>query len=718
MRRRDFLIDAAAAATAMVVPAGLARAREPGQEPGAGALKGFIVSDAHFGWRHEQQPAPEQQREMMGRIIRRFPDLDLFIDTGDAHHSGADDQARGLWTDIIAGGCAGLPFYYVAGNHEIVPTCGLDPEWRCNRLGSVSCRPYYSFDFKGIHLVSLPELERAVLINREAMEWLALDLEVHKDRTVLILSHNNILGTTCPLGAYGYRGLANSPQMLALLDRYPNVIGWLNGHNHTYEVLERDNRLYVSNGRIGGFIPPALWGRVGQGHLGGIYFEVTPTGLTVRSYSATGEAFLDELGETHLSARLETRTTLDTQAPPTYCYGAGGSRDRQRIPVIHHHATGRRPAELFIAGADDASFNDDPDFALYQLRIHDTLGPHAQLMGASVQMHPKWHEMWVENTVYEWLDPGVRFLARQSPNDVTRMTVPLQDHGRATYYRCPPGRRYRATLDIETPQGGQRLRLQFMVHDRNLRKLATVHGPVWTLNKGRHKQEAEALLPDLAELDCIYNNASSNNVIHLMVLAEFSNLSAAVTLHRFGLALADAEGPTRDPAMVVDGKRFEHQGELTPDRVIRLTIPAPAGNRTVYEPRAKGNRRLTWLVRHRGPDWQVRNAPVADQGDHLHVGPLRNNFSNRREIVIAPLTPAGQAYVHRLRDLDEARVYPLNRGNRKLRVEIVKAAGPCEVELVARAKARNVTGADTWKQQGNRLVLQAQPGSVLELDFS
>jgi len=116
-------------------------------------LKGFIVSDAHFGWNHEQQPTPETQRLMMQRIIRRFPDLDVFIDTGDAHHGALKrkpgDIARGNWTDIIAGECGITPFFYVAGNHEIIGTLyDGDQEWRCNALGSVSCRPYYSFDIK------------------------------------------------------------------------------------------------------------------------------------------------------------------------------------------------------------------------------------------------------------------------------------------------------------------------------------------------------------------------------------------------------------------------------------------------------------------------------------------------------------------------------------------------------------------------------------------
>ena len=718
MRRRDFLIETAAATTALSVGPRLLRANDSPDGTSPAVLKGFIVSDAHFGWRHSQQPAPDEQREMMRRIMARFPDLDLFIDTGDAHHGNAGDEARGHWTDVIAGGCGSLPFYYVAGNHELIPAAGGDSEWRSNQLGSVCCRPYYSLDLKGIHFVSLPEMKRAVFVTRETMEWLALDLEVHKNRTVLILSHNHILGTTMPVVEPGYRGLANSKQVLSLLDGYSNVIGWLNGHNHTYEVMKRGNRLYVSNGRIGGFVPPTAWGKVGQGHLGGIYFEVASDRLAVRSYSATAGKFLDELGDTHLSATLRTHTTLDPDAPPTHCYGAGGSRDGQRIPVIHHHATNRKPAELFITGTDEASFNDDPDFELYQVRDLPALGLHHQLMNTSVQLHPHWKEAWEENTVYEWLDPGIKLLARTRPEDVTRMSVPMIDHGKATCYRCPPGRKYRAVLDLETARGGQRLQLQFMVHDRKLRKLATIDGPELKLQVGRHRRTVDVEVPDFPDSDCIYNNLTSDNVVHLMVLAEIRNLTVDLTLHRFELAFADADGPTRNPALVVDGKQYGHEGDLAPGNVVRVELPPRAGGRTVCEPRVKGNRRVTWLIRHPAPDWQVRNAPVADRGDHLVIGPLRNTFSDRREIVIAPMTRTRQPLVHRIRNADEVRVYPLNRGNRQLAIAIIDAPGPCEIEIVSDREPRKVIGARKWRHENSRLLIEADKGSTVRVDFS
>jgi hypothetical protein len=736
MNRRDFIKSTAVVCGSVVVgPVCLAQNMSPGQ--GSGILKGFIVSDAHIGWEPDPrffkpgtQPAPELQAEMMRRIIRRFPDLDVFLDTGDPHHSGLEsikgDQARGDWTDIVAGECGASPFFYVPGNHDLTPDAlspqthrwtaagsqeGEDPEWRCGSLGNLACRPYYSFDLKGIHFVSVPELEAPTLVNQECIEWLKLDLEISKNRTVILLAHNNIKGTTQSFGGKGYRGLLNSEKMLSILTSYPNVIAWMHGHNHTYEVVEKFNKLFVSNGRLGGYNPPPDWGRVGQDHLGGIYFEVRSDKFIVRSYSATAEKFLDELGDLQLSGELRTRTTLDSNARPAYSYGAGGMVDGQRIPVFNHHTMTGKHSELFVIGANTPILNDDPMFLNYQEQVvNSVMGNDWYMAGSSIG--PGGFEK--ENKIWEWQNPGVRLHSQESPRQTVDVCIPDFRWERC-HYRCAPDRKYKAALDIDSPKGGQQLQLQFIFRDKAGMKLASVAVASMVIKPGLHTYEAVAQLPAAEAQATIYTDPASDNQIQIMVKATFSQLSNELTLRKYELRAADAQPDTTDAAIIIDGKRYAHAGLASSDRPVRFKLPVPTSERSVYECQAGGNRRMTWLVRHQALDWQVRNAPVADNGNYLEVGSLRNTWTHRKEVVIAPLGKVNGPYVHRLQNTERVRIHPLNRNNNALKIEVLKCSADAQITVYSQKAPTQVTGAKDWKYNAPNLTISVATGNKIQV---
>jgi len=676
----------------------------------ADCLKGFIVADAHFGWQDRRQPSPEKQREMMRRILSRFSDLDLFIDTGDIHHGNlrgeVGDRARLLWTKIIANGCGRLPFYLVPGNHEVTGTGEGDHEWRCARLANFSCRPYYSFDIKGVHFVSLPELVRTIYVTKESLEWLALDLAVNTDRTVIVLSHNSLQGTTTPYEE-GYRGLANSRQVLELLQRHPNVLAWMHGHNHNYQVIEKYGKLFVSNGRIGGF-DPSRDNPEGFHGLGGIYFEVASNGLTVRSFSAERGVFLDELGLEGVSGRLAARSSFNPKAAAGFSYGYGGARDDQRIPVYHHHVGPAAHREIFLAGAAGGVINDDPGFSMFMSRrAGRRQEPDWQLMGSSV-VGP--------NALWEWANPGVRILPRTRANAVTTLTVPHQRHGRANYYRCPPGRAYRASVELEAGPGGQRLQLTFQVHDRSGRELARLPGPLWTLTEGQQRQQTEAQIPALAESRTLYADPECDEEVQLMVLADFSNLAAPVTVRRLELSFADADGPTRDAAIELARQRFGPTGPLAVDRPWQTEILAPTAAREVVTARAQGNRRMTWLIRHTNLLWQVRNAPAAFRDGRLEIGPLRNKWSPHAEVLLAPLARVPYPIPHRLRGVNLLRIRMPSERDPVLTMELLQLLSPAEIEVLAPDRPARVEGADDWSfASGRILIRRCTPGEIVVL---
>lgn len=698
LNRRHFIVDSVAAGT--LLPA-------LGRPVDTDVFRGFIVSDAHFGWHGKwngelMQPAPEVQRKAMRNIINAFADLDLMIDTGDAHHGslrGEDgDVARGNWTDIIPGVSGSLPFMYVPGNHEIMGWTEGDPEWRCNRLGSLCCRPYYSFDIKGIHFVSIPELMMAVYVTKETIEWLKLDLEVNRGKTIVLLSHNHIIGTTGP-DEEGYRGLVNSQEMMEIIETHPNIIAWMHGHNHNYQVVKKKDRLFVSNGRIGGFDPSR--GRYG---IGGIYFEIGKNGMKVRSFDAEQGRILTPADGPELGDDLSVLTSYDPNESFSYSYGAGGSRDAERIPVINHYAGGKNEDRLYVAGADGPMISEDPKFTLYQCRRSNN---HKQLFGFIVR-DPE--------NLWGWDDPGIRLYKRDDGKDI-RVTIPHYGAGQCAYYRCPPDKTYRVVLDIEAETAGPVLDLQFLWFDRNGKQLAQWNMPKYEIPKGRRIKVFETEAPDPEKLATIYVDPQEDNVLNFVSQAIFSSMSAEVKVHGFRLEMTGSGVQTLNPVVSVDERPFAREGLLAVGDVAVYEVPAFRSGRQVIGTGAQGNGRLTWLIRREGLDWQVRNAPVSDRGAYLEIGELRNPWTFNKEICIAPLFPCSEIHVSRLSKVKGAKIYPLNRGNKTLQVVVDGTLDSrAVVEIISPFKPKLVMGSKHWEYKDGRLLVEVDAGSRIEIE--
>ncbi len=705
MRRRDFLQTTMAGLSGGMVMSLRGGAEEPA--PGASRLSGFIVSDAHFGWVNDQQPEPELQRTMVRRILDRFPDLDLFVDTGDAHHGNlrgeAGDAARTNWMDVIANECGPIPFYFVAGNHDIIGTADGDAEWRCERLGSMSCRPYYSFDLKGVHFVALPEMLRAIYVTEESLEWLQLDLEINRDRTTIIFSHNNIAGTTSPYDE-GYRGLVNSDAITGLLKRYPNVLAWMHGHNHNFEVVESENTLFVSNGRIGGFDPSRKRPEGSHG-LGGIYFEVTAEGVLVRSYSAEKQRFLDEEGLDFTAGRLATPTTIDPDAPPSHSFGYGGARDGQRVPIFHHHAGGA--PEVFLANCKRPSFNEDPGFRLYAVRNDGRAGGGQKMLLTG--------DVSGGRDAWEWANPGIRVLAATSDTRSLSLSIPEDGHGRVGYFRCPPGADYRFVLDVDAGHGGQELDLMFHVHDSKGSPCIAIEGPRWTLEPGRHRRDVVVSVPALADLPSIYSDPNDDRELNLMVVVSFPDLPHDVVIREASLAFADAVEGTATPLIRIDGGEFSSSAFTGP--FARLAGPAEMPARSVVTAQAGGSRRITWMLRQTGVKWQVRNALVIHRGEYLEIGPIVNRWMEIPSVLIVPMQRTSVPFVHRLYNVNRARVYPLAEKPGQLRVDVLDTLGPVSVDIVADSAPASVTGGTRSGTSGNISTFTLE-GESLRLEFT
>lgn len=673
-------------------------------EPPAGdrvdALTGFIVADAHFGEDNPNQPAPQEVRQMINHVHRRFPDLDVFMDAGDAYHKADDESQRGDWLTYLAGASPQIPFYYVAGNHEAVNfSHESNPEDAVIQTGSLSARPYYSFDLKNVHIVSLPQLMHANYHSAEELAWLKLDLELNQDKTVILVSHNALPDTTAHQTSPVYRQVANSEAIFDLMRQYSNIRAWIHGHNHVYDVVQKDGNLFVSAGRIGGFMPGGQNSPWGSQHLGGIYFEVQQDSLTVRAYSASEKRFMDRLGYPHLSQTLRFDTSLDSDAPASLSYGYGLARDGQRIVAYNHHLNPTQ-RELFVSGSSGPIFSDNPQFQSFS---EDD--KHGKTLNA-IRISP--------NHSYEWLDPNIRLLPRE-PGETTKVDLPSPNQAQRAYYRIAPDRHYTAALDLDALGQGQQATLEAKVHDSEGNLVATLPSESWTLTGDPQTLRYQFYVPTLSTYPSIYTDSTLDRQFQLSVQARFANMHRAVTLEEFSLQLTDATGSTSNPNLIIDGVNYAHTGTLGPDEYDRFNLPIRSNPRSVFEAHAEGSGLLTFLVRETGLQWQVRNAVASQSGDTLVIGPMRNNFAKQPEILITPMGDRARPYLNRLRNIDQARVTYTEAG---LAVEIVEAYGPQGMlTVVADTPPQQVQGAKRWSFKNGLLKIIAPAGTLVNVKF-
>jgi calcineurin-like phosphoesterase family protein len=181
----------------------------------------------------------------------KFPAETLTLEPINWKHT---HQFLAVWNTLAC------PKHLVLGNHDYyVPhrdSDGLAKPASVLRAFGFKDKAYYEFAHKGFRFVVLdgdlshlnvdaasPEYAQARAyydavegphrqpwnagISQQQIEWLAgvLDRALQAREPVVLMCHYPIHK---PLG----HSLLNSEEMRAMLDRYPNVVLWLNGHNH------------------------------------------------------------------------------------------------------------------------------------------------------------------------------------------------------------------------------------------------------------------------------------------------------------------------------------------------------------------------------------------------------------------------------------------------------------------------------------------------------
>ena len=692
-------------------------------------LRFFVVSDAHFGWKGQRQPDPEEQRRCMALIMQRFPNLDFFIDSGDGHHNNADDTARAQWVEIIANGCGRLPFFFVAGNHEVDVWKYGDPEMRSNALASVSARPYYSFDIKNIHFLVLPQLMYMSYLTREALDWAYLDLAANHDKTTIVLSHNSIVSTTSAGNNATYRQLWNSDAALALLDSHPDVQAWMHGHNHSYEIVPKHDRLYVSNGRFGGFVPRRVDGEYDIFHrnaIGGFYVEITPESLNVRAYDLSNDQYFDvHPDQTHLSQSLGRKTTLDSSQPPAISYGVGRSPAGSRLPILLHHTTGRDGREVMVSLPDDFAINEGSQLEIYAEldrpkvfeRFLAGFEVHAPSATSTNRRNPA-----EKSLSWQWQDGELVIGGEGYKKQIINCRAP--GIGRTLcYYHVVPGRQYVARITINAGPGGQYVNISPSLWDEHDERIHTFEFHRRQLQPGQRELLHRIVIPNSFADDTIYSNINSNRRIQMDVRVSFENCENPVRVKQF--IIEDASSVMNRTDQITDVKLIVNNTAVTayPGQLSNQLQPtrlnACERTREVIE----NETRCSWLFRDFNPGWQVRNALCKGVGQTLEVGPIRNLLSPRKEVIIVPFQPIINPYIHRLRMIDHAVIQLWDQPSQSLSItprwDHESVDGNPEVELVQfDATVKSIDGADTWSESGDVVTIRpTKSGKAIIVKF-
>lgn len=129
--------------------------------------------------------------------------------------------------------------YFVAGNHdegEIEGKTALE-YLGIDLLSGSKDEGYYSFSRSTFRFIALDTQDgRAWKVSDKQLIWLNSELNDAKNRgqSVIIFAHINVY----PIGEHG---LANSKDVLDIIDGYDNVIAYINGHEHSGLYGLRDN---------------------------------------------------------------------------------------------------------------------------------------------------------------------------------------------------------------------------------------------------------------------------------------------------------------------------------------------------------------------------------------------------------------------------------------------------------------------------------------------
>lgn len=596
-------------------------------------LSVVIVSDAHMGWESAEQPSTEVQSRALKAALASRPKVDLVVDTGDAYHSKLGSvelhRAKQNWLETIESTAAHVPLIYVPGNHELLDFRLGDTEEQVCNFGSLEVRPYYGFTVCGIHFVSLPELLDPTWATDETLSWLSQDLVQHAEHTTFILAHNSLHGTTNIGGNPGYRELINSSAVYQLLRKHHNVVGWLHGHNHQFEIVDH-GITHVSNGRIGGFEPPWGYEKYGHGRLGAIFLEVSSNEFRISCFDGNNNEFLHEAGNPDLFFAKTLKTSYREYESSSTSFGHGCVLPNQTIKANNHFlGVGNWEFALHPHGA---TLNGDSELRLKTVDTFSGVEVEKIVAGTISGSAMTWHA-----------DRGVILITSSSPdNGSFAMEVPRSTRGfKPPYFSATNGSKFLLSVEYESDADGE-VALEAYCLSLKGETLA--------------KMAASKPLRPGGLLTLGLTTPAGIIEGYVSVKLTSRNFCGTIRIDRLSIEYVSPKDGPQEPRLLSVGTELinaKNSNRLNEHDVTSHKLVAA-------EPHVVWGRKACF--------WQVRNATAVLRNRSIVVRSIRSLSTPNQRVHLAPIVPlAPLAYVFRVERADRFETRPSMRLGEDLR---------------------------------------------------
>ncbi|GAA5497146.1 3',5'-cyclic adenosine monophosphate phosphodiesterase CpdA [Rubritalea halochordaticola] len=284
--RRNFLksILAGGAASSGLATAAFGRNfDQPVPKKPEGATRILHITDLHIRPEHK---APERCKRLLQSALKQAGHVDMVFNGGDSIYAADYKNIKRervleqwkVWDDYVAAPLKGHKMVSALGNHDMW--------WATEKTEKMYGKPYVlqrlkqkdrylGFDL-GKWRVLVLDCNNGGLLDKEQESWYFKEIKEHKDKPLVILSHQPIMmgGSLLGNGMSGRQKELVNPLVEAKVEARP--VHFVSGHIHVRDELAYKNVHFHCNGSVSGY-----WWEYMDSPGKDNSYEGTPMGYTI-----------------------------------------------------------------------------------------------------------------------------------------------------------------------------------------------------------------------------------------------------------------------------------------------------------------------------------------------------------------------------------------------------------------------------------------------------